>query len=184
MNTTDPNEDPERYMTTTLRVNEWHYSCDPVLEQSLVVSDSFVSGVGMWQTELSAGYQELGQALVEMGEATEEDWAIDAPVFNVANYIAGALMNSAYPAPKVFSHGPKSVVFNWANERENAYLTISAECVSALVSSPERIKFRFDVSTIDLVDPSRLFPAMTSAQLGEPVVTRDGSLDVLLQSIP
>jgi hypothetical protein len=173
-----------QYETTTPRVSADWYTAGAVSANSLVVSSSFLSFFGAWQPTLSADYQELADALVEMSEPEADEWAIDEPVYNVAHFVATSLLNCSYPAPKVFSHGPKSVVFNWLNGGDNLYLTVSASRVAALVSSPERIKRRFEVSTSALSDPSRLLPALKSVQVNGPVVTTDGSLDLFLKYIP
>lgn len=95
--------------------------------------------------ELIQKYQELGQALNEMTELEEgEEWRIDSPVYDAARYIASELMKMSLPAPRIFNHGPKSVVFNWSVGINNLYLTISADRMSALISTPERIQRRVD----------------------------------------
>src|SRR6266478_8490113 len=106
---------------------------------AVVLSDSYISPLGPLQSDLSADYQELGQALLEMRESGEEEWGIDESVYTMASFVAAALMDYAQPAPKLLSHGSKSVVFNWEEDKRNTYLTVSAGYISALVSSPEQI---------------------------------------------
>jgi hypothetical protein len=110
----------------------------------------------IWESELrQQEYQELGAALGEMTKLEEGDeWKIDPPVYNAACYIAAGLMAHSFPAPNIFNHGTKSVVFNWSYGADNMYLTISADHVSALIFSPERIKRRVEYSLNELTDPS------------------------------
>jgi hypothetical protein len=128
--------------------------------------------------DLSYEYQELGEALIEMKGLEEGDeWKIDAPVYNAACYVAAGLMANSIPAPRIFNHGPKSVVFNWppksailywSNEEDNLYLTVSANRISALISSPERIKQRIEYSVNELTNPS-LVPSIGAAYSKKPV---------------
>jgi hypothetical protein len=105
------------------------------------------------QTGLTQEYLELGEALSEMVELEEDDeWRIEEPVYTTARRIAAELMAAPYPAPRIFNHGPKSVVFNWACETNNLYLTISSNRISALLSSPESIERRIDYSVKQLLN--------------------------------
>jgi hypothetical protein len=108
-------------------------------------------------SELLHDYQDLGFALAEMKDLDEGDeWKIDPPVYDAACNIALVLMTNSYPAPEILHHGPKSVVFNWANgDADNLYLTISSDRMSALISSPERIKRRIDFTMTALAEPLR-----------------------------
>lgn len=120
------------------------------------VIPTFASVPTIWDWELGQKYQELGDALGEMTELDEGDeWKIDTAVYSAACYVAAGLMANLYPAPRIFNHGPKSVVFNWSDEGDNLYLTISADQISALISSPERIKWRVDLSAKELANPNR-----------------------------
>jgi len=117
---------------------------------------TFSSVPVIWESELrQQEYQELGAALGEMTKLEEGDeWKIDPPVYNAACYVAAGLMVHSFPAPRIFNHGTKSVVFNWSYGADNMYLTISADHISALISSPERIKRRVEYSLNELTDPS------------------------------
>jgi hypothetical protein len=148
----------------------------------VVLSDSYISPLGPLQSDLSVDYQELGQALLEMKESDEEEWAIDESVYTMASFVAAALMDYAQPAPKLFSHGSKSVVFNWEEDRRNTYLTVSAGYISALVSSPEQIERRRDVPISNLLGTSQILSAIKAAQIDGPVVTRDGFFDLVHQT--
>jgi hypothetical protein len=151
----------------------------------IVLSDSYISPLGPLQSDLSIDYQELGQALFEMKETDEQEWAIDESVYTMASFVAAALMAYAQPAPKLFSHGSKSVVFNWMEDKRNTYLTVSAGYISTLVSSPEQIERRRDVPISKLLGTSQLLSAIKAAQLDGPVVTKDGNFDLVHQtSIP
>jgi len=138
--------------------------------ESLILRTTFSSVPIIWDSELNQEYQELGEALSEMTELEEGDeWKIDAPVYNAACYVAAGLMANSFPAPRIFNHGPRSVVFNWSNEADNLYLTISADQISALISSPERIKRRIDYSANGLTDPSLALPSIRAAYWKKPV---------------
>jgi hypothetical protein len=78
-------------------------------------------------------------------------------------------MSNSFPAPRIFNHGPKSVVFNWSKEADNLYLTVSADHVSALISSPERIKRRIDLTANELANPSLALSSIRAAYSEEPV---------------
>lgn len=138
--------------------------------ESLILRTTFSSVPIIEQSELSREYQELGEALGEMTEFEEGDeWRIDAPVYNAACYVAAGLMANSFPAPRIFNHGPKSVVFNWSNVADNLYLTISGDQMSALISSPERIKRRMDFSRNELMDPSLALSSIRAAYWKKPV---------------
>jgi hypothetical protein len=129
------------------------------ITESLVMGTTFLGEPFIWQVELAQDYDELGQALSEMADLDEEDeWKVNSSVYNVARYVASALMDDSFPAPRVFNHGPKSVVFNWEYEDENYYLTISKNQISTLRSSAERIIRRKDF----LVDQLTSYPLLLS----------------------
>jgi hypothetical protein len=122
------------------------------------------------KVELTHDYRELGQALSEMTELQEGDeWKIETPVFAAACFVAAGLMSYSLPAPRVFNHGPKSVVFNWSHEADNLYLTVSADRMSALIASSERIKRRVEYSLKDLTDPALALSSVRAAYFGEPM---------------
>jgi hypothetical protein len=129
------------------------------------------------QIELSQEYRELGEVLTEMTEFDKgDDWKIEAPVFHAARYVAAVLMDSSYPAPRVFNHGPRSVVFNWpVGAEDNLYLTISADKLSALVSSPERIKRRMDFSANEPLTPALVLVAFQGIYSGRPILLISGA---------
>jgi hypothetical protein len=130
-----------------------------VMSTETLVLTTFSSVPVFWESELrQQEYQELGAALGEMTKLEEGDeWKIDPPVYNAACYVAAGLMIHSFPAPRVFNHGTKSVVFNWSYGADNMYLTISADHISALISSPERIKRRVEYSLNELTNPSVAF---------------------------
>jgi hypothetical protein len=130
----------------------------------------------LWQWELSQEYQELGDALSEMTmlEGADE-WKIEPPVYAAASYVAAELMANSFPVPRIFSHGPESVVFNWSDEGNNLYLTVSANMVSALISSPERITQRIEYSAGAWLNPAYLLPFLGSARTRQPVISTSRS---------
>jgi hypothetical protein len=145
-----------------------------------LIKRSFSSVPVVSMAELAAEYGELGQALGEMATLGEDDeWWVESPVADVARCVAGELMNGGYPAPQLFTHGPKSLVFNWSRGSDNLYLTVSSDSISVLISTPQKIKRRINYPVQALANPERLFPAIESAYLERPVVTlKSASSDV------
>jgi hypothetical protein len=137
-----------------------------------VLRKTFSNTPVIWQTQLDKEYQDLGDALTQMTELEDEsEWVIERPVYDAACFVAAGLMASSFPAPRLFNHGPKSVVFNWTDDnKNNLYLTVSADRISALVSSPERIKKRLDYSAKELLNYRNLLGSLRSAQLEQPVL--------------
>jgi hypothetical protein len=134
-----------------------------------IINTSFSSVPIIWESELNAEYRELGEALSGMSELTEGDeWRIDTPVYTAASNVAAVLRANSIQAPRVFNHGPKSVVFNWSNNADNLYLTVSADHISALISSPQRIKRRIEFSAHDLVDSAHTIAFVKAAFLEKP----------------
>lgn len=126
----------------------------------------------VWQSEINQEYQDLGEALGEMTQLDEGDeWKIDVAVYQVACQVAAVLLANSFPAPRIFSHGPKSLVFNWLGGNNNLYLTISSDYISALLSSPERIKRRIEFSTKDLLEPALVFRGLLSAPFEQSAVS-------------
>lgn len=127
----------------------------PQSSQEQILRMPVLSGAVIGQTGLSQEYLELGEALSEMAELEQDDeWRIDQPVYTIARRIAAELMAAPYPAPRIFNHGPKSVVFNWTSETNDLYLTISSNRISALLSSPGSIERRIDYSSNQLLNPA------------------------------
>lgn len=148
--------------------------------ESWVVQTSFSSVPVVWQSELIQEYRELGEALREMTELEQADeWGIEPPVLGAALNIAAGLMANWYPAPHVFTHGPKSVVFNWSAGTNNLYLTISADKISALISTPERITQRVDFLANEFLKPGRFLSKIQSAHLEPQVRLLTGVSDPL-----
>jgi hypothetical protein len=138
-----------------------------------ILRTTFSSVPVILQSELIQDYQELGEALNQMTELDEQnEWSIDPPVYRTACFIAAGLMVNSFKAPRIFTHGPKSVVFNWSRGASNLYLTISDDKVSALLSSPERIQRRIEFSVTDLLNPGRLLSTIQSAHLEQPTQLR------------
>lgn len=126
------------------------------------------SGIS-WLSEQGHEYLEIGEALSEMvGLEEDDEWRIDEPVYAVACRIAAELMARAYPAPRVFNHGPQSVVFNWLNGTKNLYFTISSNRFSVLWSSPERIEGRKDYPASQLPNPALLLCSIQPGHWGQP----------------
>jgi hypothetical protein len=116
------------------------------------------------KTNLFQSYGELESGLTQLAESEDEDWTIEPTVHNAARYVASTLMGQLCPAPKVFSHGPKSVVFNWSEGSYNLYWTISAHKIDMLFSSHERIEKQRELDFTELISRDQSFfePNITS----------------------
>ncbi|SRR5260221_14622905 len=146
--------------------------------ESRVLRETLSSVAVIWQSELNQQYRELGEALSELSELEEgNEWKIETQVYQVACDVASELMTLSYPAPRVFTHGPESVVFNWTHGTNNLYLTISSDSVSALVSTPKRIERRLDFEARQFLASPLLLPAIRSVQLDTQsvLISRAGS---------
>jgi hypothetical protein len=135
--------------------------------ESAIVRHMFSNVPVIGYRELSGDYGELGQALSEMTQFEQGDeWKIEPPVYEAARYVAGQLMAKDVPPPRLFNHGPKSVVFNWtsSNNDKNLYLTVSADKISALISSPARIERRVEIDYSKL--PNAIYALSASIELG------------------
>jgi len=133
--------------------------------------------------ELREKYKDLGLTIAlsgwaaarsapvsELGEMTEfeqgDDWGIEPAVYEAARYVALQLMAKDIPPPRLFNHGPKSVVFNWTSNNSGMalYLTVSADKVSALISSPARIQRRMEIDYSKL--PNTIYALSASVEGG------------------
>jgi hypothetical protein len=122
-----------------------------------VLNATFSSTPVVWKSELAAQYRDLGHALSHMaGLDADDQLMIEKPVYAAASFFATMLLMRGYPAPKVFTHGSKSVVFNWMNGPDNLYLTISADRLSVLVTTPKNIETRINLSAGDGLDPLKI----------------------------
>lgn len=122
-----------------------------------------------WKSELVQEYRELGEALAELVKLEADDEShIEPAVFRTVCFVANELMVNLLPVPQILTHGPKSVVFNWSNGSDDLYLTISTDHLSALVSSPERIKRRTEWSVRTLMDPALFLSSIRKAYLQNP----------------
>ncbi len=140
---------------------------------TVVMGNSFVCYPANSSPQLASDYGELGETLAELRDSSADDeWLIDEPVYDIATQVASSLMALSYPAPKIFSHGRKSVVFNWeAADDRSLYLTISKDYVAGLLSSPSKIERRVQVPVALLVDTSLVRPFVEWTKSGQPVVS-------------
>ncbi len=112
---------------------------------------------------LSVGYQDLGEALNQLSDSeTDDEWRIDDSVYVWACAMAAHLALGEIPAPKISSHGARSVVFNWSFDEKNRYMTVSKDAVSILVSSVGKIEKRCEYRISQLL--SREMPLRFLAQ--------------------
>lgn len=138
--------------------------------QSMVFKETFSSVPVIWESDLHREYQELGVALLEMKSLDgENEHQLDEQVYLAASYVATELRANSFPLPSVFSHGPKSVVFNWSNNEDNLYLTVSADRMSALITSPERIQRRIEYPKSLPANPETTLLSIKSAFLKKSV---------------
>ena len=90
------------------------------------------------KSELMNEYREASRAGAERNDELEEgdECKIKAPVYNTACFIASVLMAISVPPPRVFTHGRISVRVQLGEPSGDLYLTISADRMSAPISSP------------------------------------------------
>jgi hypothetical protein len=79
------------------------------------------------------------QALKYAKEITQE-------VLESSFDILNRLVELEIPAPRVFAHNPKSMVFHWTLGERSIYATVSNKKVGVLISSPSNIEFRTSLS--------------------------------------
>lgn len=93
--------------------------------------------------DLTVEYQDLGEALTQLLQVEfEDERKIDEQTYKSAYLVAGYLHSNSIPAPRLFTHGSRAIVFTWSTGEENRYVTISREAVSTLVSTHSRIERR------------------------------------------
>jgi hypothetical protein len=86
-------------------------------------------------TDTTEDWNDLYEAIEELFEYEY----IDNPVRSIAQKMRSKLLG-VVPCPKVFCHGPDSVVFNWEKGNENLYLTVSSTDASIVYSTPTDIE--------------------------------------------
>jgi hypothetical protein len=117
----------------------------------IIIRTTYLSAPSKGTPALAFDYRDLGNALKEMAEADDDDdWKIGEGVYDIASSFAEMLLAASCPAPRLLSHSPQTVVFNWCQNAKNYYLTFSPNGVSALMSTPENIQARKDWSTKEL----------------------------------
>lgn len=95
------------------------------------------------------GYRGVTGTLEELSTTHDDEWRIDGDVYATSMQVAAALCEKNIPSPHVFSHGARSVVFNWGDSDHELYLTVGKRRIWAAVSSPSEIK-----TSIELTGPS------------------------------
>jgi hypothetical protein len=178
---TSPTEDPFRqdsegnYPSCAIQYNI--ISSVSESNSTIFIIESSLSGIPVvWDSELTTEYNELGQALSEMKEIEDLEEGIEPRVFEAAANVATQLMANNVPAPRIFTHGRKSVVFNWTKDFQNLYFTISADKVSALVSIPAQIQRRIDYPLNELLNPALLLKSLAYANQSHPIALLPGSV--------
>jgi hypothetical protein len=155
-----------RYTSNT----SMHFTFTSTRFETVTTKGSISTVPIVWESELFNEYRELGEALAELKELDEDDeWKIEAPVYDAARSVAFGLMINWFPAPKILHHGPDSVVFNWTSKTDNLYLTISSDRMSALISSPERIKRRIEFPAQMFQNPVPVIRYLQSVYLEQPI---------------
>jgi hypothetical protein len=92
------------------------------------------------------GYRELSATLAQLSTSQDDEWHIESEVYDTSVQVAAALLDKDIPTPHVFSHGPRSVVFNWSDGENNLYLTVGKRRLWAAVSSASEIKTRVELT--------------------------------------
>jgi hypothetical protein len=116
-------------------------------------------------------YLELHEALTQLHSLDDDDWKIETSVYSASLQVAAVLLENDIPKPDVFTHGSKSVVFNWSGKDVNLYLTVSGSRLSVLVSSTEGIEYRTEFSADSGADTNRFFSALGSMRFLAPPET-------------
>jgi hypothetical protein len=107
-------------------------------------------------------YNDIGQTLFEMRNLEDnDDWKIDQAAYGASVQVAAALMENSFPVPAIFTHGPKSVIFNWVADDRNLYLTVTGDALSVLLSSGKGIEYRTELDGPQLAESSRLISALS-----------------------
>lgn len=137
----------------------------------LMTNVSNSTSIKILQTPLAQEYKELGEALTLLaGMSDNSEWRIENSVYEAARFVASHLAIAELPVPKIFNHGSKSVVFNWTDNSGNTYLTVSAEKMSALKSTPERIQLRREYDLKSLVDAEATLFDLQASSLNPPIM--------------
>jgi phage repressor protein C with HTH and peptisase S24 domain len=92
-----------------------------------------------WEEDYSRLFEEL--ALLANEEEAGEHYIKDE-VYQVAVRLMEIAKGAGRVTPKIFSHGPDSVVFNWKDGATEVYATISADTMAILMSGPNGITHR------------------------------------------
>jgi len=88
--------------------------------------------------ETYTNYREVSETLLELRNSPDDaEWKIDNAVYSNSVSVAAALLEKNIPAPQIYSHGSRSVVFGWEHDDKSLYLTVSGTRLSALLSSPD-----------------------------------------------
>lgn len=151
------------------------YSPDLKITPEITIGQTEISVSAILQPELRSQYEELGEALNELGEMDDDEWHVDPDVYHVACYAASSLMDNGFPAPQVFTHGPKSVVFNWLAGSRNLYLTLSRSVISALISTPKSVEHRLQFTVAQLESQETIFPLIEQVCFGRETVNISAS---------
>jgi hypothetical protein len=139
------------------------------ITSSSSVSSHSLSGSNASLPTNASSYVELQEALTELHTLDDDDdWKIQTSVYCSSLQVAAALLENNIPKPDVFSHGSKSVVFNWSGKDVDLYLTISKSKLAVLVSSVDGIEYRTEFSADSGNDTNRFFSALGSARLIAP----------------
>lgn len=149
---------------------------DLIDHQGSIVEPTNISALAISQSELISQYEDLGAALNDLAEIDDEEWSIDDSVYYVACYAASSLMDNGIPAPKVFTHGSKSVVFNWVAASKNLYLTLSENTISALISNPKNIEARLQFNVTQLESPEVIYSSIDLLRSGGEAVAVSASV--------
>ncbi len=89
----------------------------------------------------------MAETLGELSTTHDDEWRIESDVYSTSIQVAAALFEKNIPSPTVFSHGPRSVVFNWEDGDQNLYLTIGKRRIWAAATTQSEIKARIELTS-------------------------------------
>ena len=164
------------------------YSSEASYQTAMVLTTGTSTALGVaanfalsgWDAQLTGAYAEVGEALAQLAQSDDNQYSIDPAVYGVATYVAAGLASSVYcdPLPSLFTHGSDSVVFNWTNDDQNLYLTVAADGASLLMSTPDRIQKRAELTLDELRDSIKYLSAIHSKNT-QLIITTEGDVEPL-----
>jgi hypothetical protein len=159
-------------------VNSTPYSLYPAVGGStFVLSGGVVTSVSATTNEpniQTESYRALSETLNELSNSSEDDeWHIDDDVHKTSIQVAAALLDKNIPAPHVFSHGPKSVVFDWHDGEHNLYLTVGKCRLWVAISSASEVRARLELTAPTKNVAAAFLEGLQQSFINRPVLSYD-----------